>query len=138
MKSIHNKKNTWEEINKVILRVDNIDLKYEKRTFIFLDCGFENISRGRCALRIKEKIGKTSDDLFIHSDKALMEVNIYYDSIFISKLLEYFSYKKNSTRKIKVILNISDSLMTNNSGDLYINNKVKIKVQSINWDIPIL
>ncbi len=138
MKSIHSKKNIWKEINKVILRVDNVDLKIEKNILIFLDCSFENISRGRCALSIKEKIGKTSDELFIHSDKTLMEVKIHYNSIFISKLLNYFSYKKNCTRKIKAILNISDNLMTNNSGDLYINNKVKIRVKSINWDIPIL
>ena len=38
-----------------------------------LDCGFENISRGRCKLILKEK-SKDSKAIFIHSDKALMEV----------------------------------------------------------------
>ena len=40
---------------------------------IFLDCGFENISRGRCNFQFQKRKAKV-DNLFIHSDKALMEV----------------------------------------------------------------
>tara|TARA_B100000963_G_scaffold360401_1_gene391156 strand:- start:245 stop:661 length:417 start_codon:yes stop_codon:yes gene_type:complete len=138
MKSIQNKKNIWKKIDNVVLRVDNIDLKYEKDIEIYVDCGFENISKGRCKLTIRKKNKKIADNLFIHSDKALMEVSVYYNLSIINELIRYLSYKKNSTKKIKVSLKILDSLMTNDSGDLYINNKTKIKIDSIIWNIPVL
>ena len=74
----------------------------------------------------------------IHTDKALMEVNVYYNLSELNNILKYFSYKKNSTKKIKIIIKIFDSIMTNDSGDLYIKDNTKIKIESINWNIPIL
>jgi len=138
MKSIQNKKNNWTKINKVVLRVDAFDLRLENKMSVFLDCGFENISRGRCGLTVKEKTKDSIDDLFIHTDKALMEVNIFYDLQHLEKLIRFISYKRNSTKKIKVSLLISDSLMVNQSGDLYINDDIKIKINSISWEVPII
>jgi hypothetical protein len=138
MKSIQNKKNNWTKINKVILRVDSVDLRLEKKMSVFLDCGFENISRGRCGLTVNEKIEDSVDHLFIHTDKALMEVNVYYDSLHLEKLAKFISYKRNTTKKIKISLVISDSLMVNQSGDLYINDDVKITIKSISWGFPII
>lgn len=138
MKLTQNKNNTWKKTDNVVLRVDNIDLQYGKDLEIFLDCGFENISRGRCKLSLRKKEKQTVDNLFIHSDKALMEVCVYYSLPNLNELIKYFSYKKNSTKKIKISLKISDSLMTNDSGDLYINDKKKIIVDSIIWNIPVL
>ena len=79
MKSIQIEKNKWEKINKIVLRVDNVDLIYKQDLTINFVCGFENISRGRCVLLVKEKNKKQIDNLFIHNDKALMEVNIFLD-----------------------------------------------------------
>ena len=79
MKSIQIEKNKWEKINKIVLRVDNVDLIYKQDLTINFVCGFENISRGRCILLVKEKNKKQIDNLFIHNDKALMEVNIFLD-----------------------------------------------------------
>ncbi len=138
MKSIQRKKDTWKKINKVILRVDSIDLSYEKNTIILFDCGFENISKGRCKLTIKEKEKTSKDNLFIHNDKALMEVNVHYNISDLDKLLKFFSYKRNLIRKIKISLTISDSLMVNYIGDLYVKDKTDIRIESIGWDIPIL
>ena len=138
MKSIQNKKNIWTKTNNIALRVVNVDLWYGKEIKILMDCGFENISRGRCKLQIKKKTKNSVDDLFIHTDKALMEVNVYYNLSELSNILKYFSYKKNSTKKIKIIIKIFDSIMTNDSGDLYIKDNTKIKIESINWNIPIL
>ena len=55
MKSIQIEKNKWEKINKIVLRVDNVDLIYKQDLTINFVCGFENISRGRCVLLVKEK-----------------------------------------------------------------------------------
>ena len=138
MKSIQIEKNKWEKINKIVLRVDNVDLIYKQDLTINFVCGFENISRGRCMLLVKEKNKKQIDNLFIHNDKALMEVNIFLDEKKLDNLLYLISLKRNSSKKIKVTISISDSLMINQKGDLYVDSETKIKINEINWNIPLL
>ena len=138
MKLIQNNKNSWKKINKIILRVDNIDLIWDESLCFVFDCGFENISKGRCKFVIDQKIKKLSKELFVHSDKALMEVKISYDNQKLEKILSYLSYKKSSTKKINITLIISDSLMINSKGDLYVEDKKKIDIESVCWNIPIL
>ena len=138
MKSIQIEKNKWEKINKIVLRVDNVDLIYKQDLTINFVCGFENISRGRCVLLVKEKNKKQIDNLFIHNDKALMEVNIFLDEKKLDKLLYLISLKRNSSKKIKATISTSDSLMINQKGDLYVDSETKIKINEINWNIPIL
>ena len=138
MKSIQIEKNKWEKINKIVLRVDNVDLIYKQDLTINFVCGFENISRGRCVLLVKEKNKKQIDNLFIHNDKALMEVNIFLDEKKLDKLLYLISLKRNSSKKIKATISTSDSLMINQKGDLYIDSETKIKINEINWNIPLL
>ena len=138
MKSIQIEKNKWEKINKIVLRVDNVDLIYKRDLTINFVCGFENISRGRCVLLVKEKNKKQIDNLFIHNDKALMEVNIFLDEKKLDKLLYLISLKRNSSKKMKATISTSDSLMINQKGDLYVDSETKIKINEINWNIPIL
>ena len=138
MKSIQIEKNKWEKINKIVLRVDNVDLIYKQDLTINFVCGFENISRGRCIILGKDKNKKQIDNLFIHNDKALMEVNIFLDEKKLDKLLYLISLKRNSSKKIKVTISISDSLMINQKGDLYVESETKIKINEINWNIPLL
>ena len=138
MKSIQIEKNKWEKINKIVLRVDNVDLIYKQDLTINFVCGFENISRGRCILLVKEKNKKQIDNLFIHNDKALMEVNIFLDEKKLDNLLHYISLKRNSSKKIKVTISTTDSLMINQKGDLYVDSETKIKINEINWNIPLL
>ena len=138
MKSIQIEKNNWEKINKIVLRVDNVDLIYEQDLTINFVCGFENISRGRCVILVKEKNKKQIDNLFIHNDKALMEVNIFLDEKKLDKLLYLISLKRNSSKKMKATISTSDSLMINQKGDLYVDSETKIKINEINWNIPIL
>ena len=138
MKSIQIEKNKWEKINKIVLRIDNVDLIYKQDLIINFVCGFENISRGRCVLLVKEKNKKQIDNLFIHNDKALMEVNIFLDEKKLDNLLYYISLKRNSSKKMKVTISTSDSLMINQKGDLYVDSETKIKINEINWNIPLL
>ena len=138
MKSIQIEKNKWEKINKIVLRVDNVDLIHRQDLTINFVCGFENISRGRCMLLVKEKNKKQIDSLFIHNDKALMEVNIFLDEKKLDKLLYLISLKRNSSKKIKATISTSDSLMINQKGDLYVDSETKIKINEINWNIPLL
>ena len=138
MKSIQIEKNKWEKINKIVLRVDNVDLIYKQDLTINFVCGFENISRGRCILLVKEKNKKQIDTLFIHNDKALMEVNIFLDERKLNNLVYHISLKRNSSKKMKVTISTSDSLMINQKGDLYVDSETKIKINEINWNIPLL
>ena len=138
MKSIQIEKNKWEKINKIVLRVDNVDLIYKQDLTINFVCGFENISRGRCLLLVKEKNKKQIDNLFIHNDKALMEVNIFLDEKKLDSLLYHISLKRNSSKKMKVTISISDSLMINQKGDLYVDSETKIRINEINWNIPLV
>ena len=138
MKSIQIEKNKWEKINKIVLRVDNAELIYKQDLTISFVCGFENISRGRCVLLVKEKNKKQIDTLFIHNDKALMEVNIFLDERKLDNLLYHISLKRNSSKKMKVTISTSDSLMINQKGDLYVDSETKIKINEINWNIPLL
>ena len=138
MKSIQIEKNKWEKINKIVLRVDNVDLIYKQDLTINFVCGFENISRGRCIILVKEKNKKQIDNLFIHNDKALMEVNIFLDEKKLGNLLYHISLKRNSSKKMKVTISTSDSLMINQKGDLYVDSETKIKINEINWNIPLL
>ena len=138
MKSIQIEKNKWEKINKIVLRVDNVDLIYKQDLTINFVCGFENISRGRCVILVKEKNKKQIDNLFIHNDKALMEVNIFLDEKKLDNLLYYISLKRNSSKKMKVTISTSDSLMINQKGDLYVDSETKIRINEINWNIPLI
>ena len=47
--------NNWKKLNKIVLRVDNVELRYEKKLSVILNCGFENISKGRCILSLNPK-----------------------------------------------------------------------------------
>ncbi len=138
MKSIQVEKNNWKKINKVVLRVDNIHLIFGDNLIINFDCGFENISRGRCKLSVEEKKNKSANNLFIHSDKALMEINLFYEVLKLDKLLMHLSLKKNTTKKIKISIKTLDSLMINDQGDLYVRDMTKIRIESISWNIPLL
>ena len=138
MKLIQDKKNNWRKINRVVLRVDNIDLVFENNLTVNFDCGFENISRGRCKLSVEGKKDKSTNSLFIHSDKALMEVNLYYNILKLEKLLMHISLKKNTTKKIKISIKTRDSLMINEQGDLYVKDMTKIRIESITWNVPLL
>ena len=138
MKSIQIEKNNWEKIYNIVLRVDSVDLIYKKDLTINFACGFENISRGRCELFVREKNKKQIDNLFIHDDKALMEINIYLDEKKIENLLQYISLKKNLSKKIKITITTLDSLMINQKRDLYVDSETKIRINDINWNIPLL
>ena len=67
-----------------------------------------------------------------------MMVNVYYDYQEIEKLVNFIILNKNNKKKIKGFLEISDNLMVNNSGYLYVKNEMEITIKSISWNIPII
>ena len=129
-------KNNWKKLNKVILRVDNVKLRYEKRLSIILNCGFENISKGRCILNVNTKDKKKKDTLFVFTDKALMSVEVFYGNEEIIEILKLLNLNK-SSKKTLVTLMITDELMINENNYLFIKDNVEVEISSVEWNIPL-
>ena len=138
MKLVDSKKDNWKEINKIVLLVNTVDFDYSEKLTVNLNCNFENISKGRCSVRINEKENKKTNSLSVLSNQALMMVNIFYEYQEIEKLVNFIILNKNNNKKIKGFLEISENLMVNDSGYLYVNNEMEIKIKSISWNIPII
>jgi hypothetical protein len=129
-------KNNWKKLNKIVLRVDNIELKYEKKLSVILNCGFENISKGRCILSVNPKDRKKKNTLFVFTDKALMSVEIFYSNEEINQIIELLSFQK-SSKKTLVTLLIKDELMINENNYLFIKDNVEVDISSVEWNIPL-
>ena len=129
-------KNNWKKLNKIVLRVDNIELKYEKKLSVILNCGFENISKGRCILSVNPKDRKKKNTLFVFTDKALMSVEIFYNNEEINQIIKLLSFQK-SSKKTLVTLLITDELMINENNYLFIKDNVEVDISSVEWNIPL-
>ena len=129
-------KNNWKKLNKVILRVDNIELRYGKKLSIILNCGFENISKGRCILSVRTKDKKKKDTLFVFTDKALMSVDIFYSDEEISQIVKLLNFNK-SSKKTLVTLMITDELMINENNYLFIKDNVEVEINAVEWNVPL-
>ena len=138
MKLVNKEENKWKKIDKVILLVNNVNIHYENSVYLYLSCNFENISRGRCNITIQKVLKNTPDTLYIHTDQPLMVVNIFYKKEKIEKLINFLSMNRNNKKKIRLVLDISDNLMVNNDGYLYVNDNFELKINSISWSIPII
>ena len=138
MKLVDKEVNKWKKIDKIILLINSIDISYESSVSLNLNCNFENISRGRCKITIQRVAKKIPDTLYIHTDQPLMVVNIFYTIEKIEKLINFFGMNKNNKKKIRLELDISDNLMVNKDGYLYVKDKFELKINSISWNIPII
>ena len=138
MKLVDNKNTTWRKISKVILIVNSVEISYRNSFSIDLNCNFENISRGRCNLKISKKLKKEIDFLYVHTDQPLMDVNIFYSSEKIERLINVLGMNKDNKKKIRAVLETSDNLMVNNNGYLYVKDKLELSIKSILWNIPII
>ena len=138
MKLIDKEVNKWKKIDKIILLVNSIDISYKSSVSLNLNCNFENISRGRCNITIQRIVKKIPDTLYIHTDQPLMVVNIFYKIEKIEKLINFLGMNKNNKKKIRLELDISDNLMVNKDGYLYVKDKFELNINSISWNIPII
>ena len=129
-------KNNWKKLNKVILRVDNVELRYAKNLSIILNCGFENISKGRCILSVRTKNKKKKDTLFVFTDKALMSVEVFYSNEEINQIVKLLNYNK-SSKKTLITLMITDELMINENNYLFIKDNVEVEISAVEWNIPL-
>ena len=67
-----------------------------------------------------------------------MDVNIFYSSEKIERLINVLGMNKDNKKKIRAVLETSDNLMVNNNGYLYVKDKLELSIKSILWNIPII
>ncbi len=128
--------NSWKSLDKVILNILSANYSLtDKNELLFMNASFDNLARGRCEVSLMRKKNINSDKILVHSDRALMELMIYSDDKFFEKLVRILTIK--NLRKKKLIVFLSEGLSVNNKGYLYINKNTDVKVQKINWQIPI-
>ena len=67
-----------------------------------------------------------------------MDVNIFYSSEKIERLINVLAMNKDIKRKIRATIETSDNLMINDNGYLYVKDKLELSIKSILWNIPII
>ena len=74
----------------------------------------------------------------METDQALMIVKIFYSREEMENLIDIFFKKRSTSKKAKVNLDISNKLMINENGYLYVKDKMNIKIEAISWKIPLI
>ena len=128
----------WKKLNKVVLSVNSVDLSFSSFPSLSLQCSFENIAKGRCSLIVCEKKKEEVNSLHVETDQALMIVRIFYSREEMENLIDIFFKKRSTSKKAKVNLDISNKLMINENGYLYVKDKMNIKIEAISWKIPLI
>ena len=128
----------WKKLNKVVLSINSVDLLFSSFPSLLLQCSFENIAKGRCSLIVYEKKKKEVNSLNVETDQALMIVKIFYSRKEMDNLIDIFFKKRSTSKKAKVNLDISNKLMINENGYLYVKDKMNIKIDAISWKIPLI
>ena len=126
--------NNWAVLENIVLNVNSISLDYTKNLEVLLfNCSFDNIAKGRCKLLIEYK--KKKNEIFIFSDKALMEANLSVSKEIFSKLIYYFNSSLNRKKQIK--LTLSEGLLVNNDGYLYIKENQRVLILDYKFSFPL-
>ena len=126
--------NNWAVLENIVLNVNSISLDYTKNLEVLLfNCSFDNIAKGRCKLLIEYK--KKKNEIFIFSDKALMEENLSVSKEIFSKLIYYFNSSLNRKKQIK--LTLSEGLLVNNDGYLYIKENQRVLILDYKFSFPL-
>lgn len=129
--------NNWKKINEIILNILTVDFVFSnKLNKTLIHCNFENIAKGRCLINIEPKISRKKNEIIIFSDKALINVNVYYNKETIKEILISLSNKTNRKNKAKVFL--KEELFVNDNGYLFVKENTKIEIEDIEWLIPFI
>lgn len=129
--------NNWKELDKIILNILSAEYIFSfSKSKVLLNCGFENLNKGRCIVNIDKSIRGSRNQILIFSDKALMKLNIFYDSKSYEKVLSWLSSR--TARKNRLSVFLSKGLLVNSDGYLYIKENTELEVKNIEWLIPLI
>lgn len=128
-------KNNWKQLNKIILNILSVDFLFSNNiNKTLVNCNFDNIAKGRCLINIElKKVGK-KNEIFIFSDKAFINVNVFYNDDTVKKILISLSNKTNRKKQVKIFL--KKGVFINEKGYLFVKENTKIEIEDIEWLIP--
>ena len=132
----------WLHINKIEMLVVKAEYFYElsnSKEEININCQLLNIARGRCEVKIskfyQEKLKKK---LFISSKKAIMRADIELNENNFNNLKNnFFKYRNQSSKKIKVSLLMEKAVATSSSGILNLESDLSTDLKDILFNIPV-
>ena len=95
MKKLSNK---WKKLKSLILSINSSEIHFnEESKKIVLNCNFDNLAKGRCEVHLFSEKQNKKNELFVFSDKALMEVRVYFNQKNFEDIIKFLCIK--SSRK---------------------------------------
>ena len=132
----------WLHINKIEMLVVKAEYIYELSKSveeINISCQLLNIARGRCEVKISKCFKNNFEKkLFISSKKAIMKAEIELNEKNFNNLnSNFFKYRNQSSKKIKVSLLMENAVATSSSGILNLENDLSTDLKDILFNIPV-
>ena len=133
MKKLSNK---WKKLKSLILSINSSEIHFnEESKKIVLNCNFDNLAKGRCEVHLFAEKQKKKNELFVFSDKALMEVRVYFNQKNFEDIIKFLYIK--SSRKKQLSIFPSEGLLINNNGYLYVRENTKVEILDQKWLFPL-
>ena len=126
----------WKNLDKIILNLMTINYLFNlENDKIILNCTFENIAKGRCLLTVLKEKNNSIGNVVIFSDKAMMEISIFYKNVFFEKVLLWITKKQNVKKKL--VLTLSKGLFINKNNYLHVEKNTNVQIIDTEWIIPL-
>ena len=133
MKKLSNK---WKKLKSLILSINSSEIHFnEESKKIVLNCNFDNLAKGRCEVHLFSEKQNKKNELFVFSDKALMEVRVYLNQKNFEDIIKFLYIK--SSRKKQLSIFPSEGLLINNNGYLYVKENTKVEILDQKWLFPL-
>lgn len=133
MKKLSNK---WKKLKSLILSINSSEIHFnEESKKIVLNCNFDNLAKGRCEVHLFSEKQNKKNELFVFSDKALMEVRVYFNQKNFEDIIKFLYIK--SSRKKQLSIFPSEGLLINNNGYLYVKENTKVEILDQKWLFPL-
>lgn len=133
MKKLSNK---WKKLKSLILSINSSEIHFnEESKKIVLNCNFDNLAKGRCEVHLFSEKQNKKNELFVFSDKALMEVRVYFNQKKFEDIIKFLYIK--SSRKKQLSIFPSEGLLINNNGYLYVKENTKVEILDQKWLFPL-
>ena len=133
MKKLSNK---WKKLKSLILSINSSEIHFnEESKKIVLNCNFDNLAKGRCEVHLFSEKQNKKNELFVFSDKALMEVRVYFNQKNFEDIIKFLYIK--SSRKKQLSIFPSEGLLINNNGYLYVRENTKVEILDQKWLFPL-
>ena len=132
----------WSQVNTIEMLVSKVDNYFDinKETDRFeISCNLLNVARGRCEIILfKENSSSKKNNIFISSKKPIMKaLKTLSKENFKEISNTFYKYSQFKTKKIKIIVSISQPLAIDSHGILNIEKDLDLKIEDIQLSVPV-